>query len=679
MQRLATNGLESVKKNDQVAGNVTRFVQGFASLLTAISGFLLSIPRGLKRLGLSVAAFGAVALLGAVAMALLLDRDAVRVAVEAQVRAATGMELTTAGPIRVSLFPTPTATFRDVRLGKKDEPAVTVEELTANLRLLALALQRFEIADLILSSPRIVVRRGPDGLSNWEPLIERLERQMKAGVRDDAVLFSEVRIRDGELSYRDDIRRLSETLTGIDVSLAWPAISRSFAATGEFNWRGERIDGGIAIANFASALSGERSGMRLRFASTPLKLAFDGTIANAATLGIDGNLTADSTSLREALRWAGHDVPAGAGFGRFSLKARANATETSIALTNVNVELDGNVAEGVMSYGGDGRQTLQGTLAAEALDVTPYMSTVRMMAGGSRDWSRQPFDLRGLSSNDLDLRLSAARMTIGKTSIGRTALGLNVRNGTLTLSVGEAQLFGGVAKGSFNVTRADTRADVKAQFQLSDVDLETCLGELFSMRRIAGKGTLGVTLEASGANPFGLAQSLDGRATLTGLNGALTGFNIEQLLKRLERRPLSGAGDFRSGRTPYDKLTVALRLNDGIATTEDVRLDGPTVQLSLSGATSLPSREFDLKGVASLVPPAGAARTFELPFVIQGPWDDPLILPDSESLLRRSPASAPLLDAVRDRRARDTVKSAIERLTGQRTAPAQPEAKGGTQ
>jgi AsmA protein len=301
------------------------------------------------------------------------------------------------------------------------------------------------------------------------------------------------------------------------------------------------------------------------------------------------------------------------------------------------------------------------------------------MAGGSRDWNRQPFDLRGLTGNDLDLRLSATRMTIGKTSIGRTALGLNVRDGALMLSVGEAQLFSGVAKGSFNVTRGDAKADVKAQFQLTDVDLEACLGELFGMRRIAGKGTLGVTLEAAGANPFALAQSLDGRATLTSQSGALTGFNIEQLLKRLERRPLSGAGDYRSGRTPYDKLNVVLRLNDGIATTEDVRLDGPTVQLALTGAASIPTREFDLKGVASLVPPAGATRTFELPFVIQGPWDDPLILPDSESLLRRSPASAPLLDAVRDRRARDAVKSAIERLTGGQRPAEAPETKSSTE
>ena len=626
----------------------------------------MPIPRGLKRLGLSVAVLATAALVAVVAVALLLDRDAVRAAVDAQVRAATGMELTVGGPIRVSLLPTPTVTFRAVSIGDAAKPALSVDELTANLRMLPLALQRFEIADLILSNPHIVVSRDTDGLSNWEPLIERLEGQLKTG-SGDAATFSEVRIRNGALTYRDEVRRISETATAIDVSLAWPSIASSFAATGEFNWRSERIDGSVSIANFASAVSGTRSGLRARLSSAPVKLAFDGTVEN---LALEGNLTVDSASLRETLRWAGHDLPAGAGFGRFSLKARANATETSIALANVNVELDGNVAEGVMSYGSDRRRTLQGTLAAEALDVTPYISTIRMMAGGSRDWNRQPFDLRGLSGSDLDLRLSAGRMTVGKTKIGRTALGLNLRNDALMLSVGEAQVFGGVAKGSFNVARSDIMADVKAQFQLDNVDLEACLGELFGMRRVAGRGNLAVTLEAAGANPFGLAQSLDGRATLTSQNGALTGFNIEQLLRRLERRPLSGAGDYRSGRTPFDKLTVALRLNDGIATTEDVRMDGPTVQLTLAGATSIPLREFDLKGTASLVPAAGATRTFELPFVIQGPWDDPLIVPDSESLLRRSPASAPLLDAVKDRRARDAVKSAIERLTGgQRPAP----------
>ena len=82
----------------------------------------------------------------------------------------------------------------------------------------------------------------------------------------------------------------------------------------------------------------------------------------------------------------------------------------------------------------------------------------------------------------------------------------------------------------------------------------------------------------------------------------------------------------------------------------------------MTGTASVPAREYDMKGVASLIS-ANAAPSFDLPFVVQGPWDDPLIFPDPESLIRRSPASAPLLDAVKDRKTRDAVRSVLERFT----------------
>ena len=270
----------------------------------------------------------------------------------------------------------------------------------------------------------------------------------------------------------------------------------------------------------------------------------------------------------------GQSVPGSGGFGRFALKARANVVGASVALTNVNVELDGNVAEGVMTVANNGRQTLQATLAAGALDFTPYISTFRLLASGARDWNRQLFDLNALSSTDLDMRLSAAKVTVGPTKLGRTAFGANLRGGALALSVGEAQVYGGIAKGSFGIARSDAVADVKAQFQFTDVDLQACASELFGINKLSGRGNLSVSLVASGASPFGLASSIDGTATLTGHDGAISGFNVEQLLKRLERRPLSGGGNFRNGSTPYDNLTVSVKFNDGVATAEDVRLEG---------------------------------------------------------------------------------------------------------
>jgi AsmA protein len=173
-------------------------------------------------------------------------------------------------------------------------------------------------------------------------------------------------------------------------------------------------------------------------------------------------------------------------------------------------------------------------------------------------------------------------------------------------------------------------------------------------------------MEASGADMLGLTRTVGGSATLVATRGALTGVNVEQLLRRLERRPLSGGGEFRSGRTPFDKLAITLRLVDGTASLEDVQLDGPSVKLALAGSAAIPTRELDLKGIATLIGSPSAANStaaFELPFVVRGPWEDPIMLPDADSLIRRSGAAAPLLEAVRGGRAREAVRSAIEQLT----------------
>lgn len=606
----------------------------------------LTMAQGMKRLGTPIAALLGIVLIALIATSWLINRDALRKAVEAQIRDVTGLELNVAGSIDISVLPASYISFRDVGLkgGGTSAPALQVDVLTANLRLLPLLLQRFEISDLTLLRPRIHVSLKPDGESNWTPFIQTIARTMKPGA-ENQVSFSEIRIQDGVLDYEDAATHATEKFEDIDLSLAWPSISRSFAATGQFDWRGERVDGSISFSDFVAALSGDRSGLKARIASAPLKLAFDGSVANRTSPMMEGTLTIDSPSLRNALRWTGQPQPASGGFGRFALKARANVVGPSIALTNVNVELDGNTAEGVMTYANNGRQTLQATLAADALDFTPYISTFRLLASGARDWNRQLFDLNGLSTTDLDMRLSAAKLTVGPTKLGRTAIGANLRNGTLALSVGEAQVYGGIAKGSFGIARSDTVADIKAQFQFTDVDLQACATELFGLNKLSGRGNINVSLFASGSSPFGLVQSLDGSATVTGHDGAISGFNAEQLLKRLERRPLSGGGNFRSGSTPYNNLTIAVKFSDGIATAEDIRIEGPAAKITLTGTASVPTREYDMKGVASL----NTASGFQLPFMVQGPWDDPLIFPDPESLIRQSPAASPFLDLLKQR------------------------------
>ena len=624
----------------------------------------MTAATGFKRLGFALLAVLAVGTGALVAASYLISADAVRQQVLGEIRAVTGLNPIMRGRTTVSLFPSGSVSFADVMLGDAKRPALTAERLTARLRFFPLLLGRVEIADVALERPTIAVDLEPNGRSNWSGLIEALTRsQSKDAQRVPA--FSEMRIDNGTVVIRGNERKIGETLTDVEFSLAWPSISKSFGASGRFFWHGEPLDMTLTLGDFPAALAGDRTGMKLRIAGSPIKAAFEGAISVKPTLKIEGTFAADTASLRNALIWAGQRPLPGGGFGHFAIKAQTNVRGGTIGLSNVNVELDGNTAEGVLTFATDGRKTLQGTLASDALDLTPYVSTVRLLTVNQREWNNTPITLDGLSGIDFDMRLSAANVVMANAKLGRTAIGANLRGGHLVVTVGEAQAYGGVIKGSLTLANFDGGVDVKSQLQFTDVDLESCLGQLFGLHRLEGSGNLAFAVEGSGDSVLAVTHTLSGTASLNGQNGALAGLNVEQLLRRLERRPLSGGGEFRSGRTPFEKIAMALKISRGTVTVEDVKIEGSAVRLALAGSASIPARELDLKGTAALVAASKPeAAAFELPFIVQGSWDDPIMLPDPEALIRRSGAAAPLLNAVRDRRARDAARSVIERLTG---------------
>jgi AsmA protein len=619
----------------------------------------------IKRLAIVAAAVAAIGIAALLILPFLMPAETVREAVKAEIRAVTGLDPVLRGEASVSLFPTGSVSFDDVSLGdnRTGAPALTAERVVARLRFFPFLTGRIEIADVSLVRPTIAVIFNADRRSNWSSHIDTLAQNLKPSAEQTAS-FSEIRIEDGTVIVRDEAHKIVETLSNVELALAWPAISKSFAATGRFAWHDQPIDATISFTDFVAALQGDRSGLKVRLAGAPFKFAFDGYISHRPTLKMEGTLAADATSLRDTLQWAGQQPPPGGGFGRFALKAQTNVVGGTIGLSGVNVELDGNSGEGVLTF--DGRQTLQGTLAADGLDLTPYVSTVRLMTSSELGWDTRPIALDGLDGIDVDLRLSAARVNMANVKLGRTAIAANLRGGNLTVAVGESQAFGGVVKGTFGLAKAPPGAELKAQLQFANVDLDQCLGELFGLRKLEGKGNLGFAIDSSGGNVYDLTKSLNGTANLSSQKGAITGLNVEQWLRRIERRPLSG-GEFRNGKTPYDSLTVNLKISQGVANVEEVRMTGQSVGLALTGTASIPDRELDLRGTATLL--SSSTSTFELPFMVQGPWGDLNMLWDPLSRMQRSGAAAPLLDEVR-KNGPPAVRQAIERFT-RGAAPAQ--------
>ena len=634
----------------------------------------VTAATGLKRLAIAAAGVIAAAFVTLVALSFLIPATAVRDAVRAEIHAVTGLDPSLGDEVSLSLFPSGTVRFRNVLLGneRSAEPAVAADELTARLRYFPLLAGRVEIADVTLVRPVINITLSATGQTNWSGLMVALAHALQPNPGRTAS-FSEIGIQNGTVVVHDESKNATERLEDVNFQVAWPSISRSFGANGRFTWNKEPVEASLTLSDFLAALTGEHSGVKLRVTSAPLNVAFDGAATDQPTLKLDGTLDVEAPSLRDALRWTGKSKLPFGGFGRFALRARSDIGGGMASLSNVNVELDDNSAEGALTLATEGHRLVQGTLAADALDLTPYVSGVRLLARDENNWDRLPIELNGFDDFNLDLRLSAASIKVGNAQLGRTAVGATMHDGKLDLTIGESQAFGGTAKGTLGIASAKNGVAVNSNMQFLDVDLENCLGQIFGVHKVQGRGNLAFNLNGAGNSVMAVTHALDGTATLNASSGALTGIDVEQLLRRLERRPLSGSGDFRQGRTPFDQLAVNLKVENGMVSVEDMHISGPSVKLAVGGQASVPSRDLDLKGVATLVSNS-SAEEFDLPFVVQGPWSDPIMMPDPESLIRRSGAAAPLLNAAKSYNASDAVRSVIDQLLAAPPAPATPPA-----
>src|ERR1700691_2458144 len=381
---------------------------------------LVTAAAGLKRLVIIIAAAAAVAILALVTLSFAIPASAVRDAVAREIHTVTGLDPVLSGDVSVSLFPSGRVTFHNVLLSSdhSGDPGLVADELTAHLRYFPLLSGHIEISDVSLVRPTITVTVGPDGASNWSGLISSLARALEPDPNRTAS-FSEIGIHEGVVvghsNYGGAV--VTDRLDEVDFQLAWPSISRSFGAKGRFVWHDQPVEASFALSDFLAALTGERSGFKMRLSSAPLKVTFDGGARDQTALKVDGMLGVEFSSLREALRWAdARQLPFG-GFGRFALRAESSMADGIVSMSGVNVELDGNVAEGAMTLSTD-RHTIQGTLAADALDLTPYVSGIHLLAEHDRNWDQLPLGVDGFDNVNLDLRLSAANVKISNAQLG---------------------------------------------------------------------------------------------------------------------------------------------------------------------------------------------------------------------------------------------------------------------
>ncbi|HET7716305.1 MAG TPA: AsmA family protein [Bauldia sp.] len=599
-------------------------------------------PRGTRRLAAIVLAV--VAVIGAVAVSLpfLISSDAVRKRIADQVTYFTGRTFTFSGETRLRLFPYLTVRLENVRLanpiGMEGAPFISADAMMGKLEILPLLAGRLEFAEFRLVNPEINLAVDAAGNPNWildQGVVGALAAKGDSERPGDDpsppspradVSLGRFLVRNGTVNYSDARNGANEVLTDVSVDFNWRSTVEAARGRGTFLWRGEPVAFSGEIKTPLTLLAGGESPLAIAAEAAPATLSFEGMARQFDGMQIEGTASVLVPSVARFGAWTGAALGEAPPVGAVSVAGRVSWTAATLSISEARIDLDGNAGEGALSASiVDGKPNLQGTLDFARLDFNPFVAALSASLGPGGTWDRDAIRLPLLDALDLDLRVSAGQGVASGIEVGPLAASFLVRQGVLSVEVGEAHLGEGMVEASLAVSMDGDVLSATASLAFDGVPAET-VTSLFGFAGVTGTGDANGDFSAEGATWGDLVASLSGSASIALADGTLPGIDLARLPEMIVD-PAVPAG----GSTAFTNASSTLAIVDGVAATDDLRIEGPGYALNLAGRAFLADDTVEARGVLTVL---GEAPR-EVPFLISGPWSAPHLQPDLGAPLPR--------------------------------------------
>ncbi|HEU0203580.1 MAG TPA: AsmA-like C-terminal region-containing protein, partial [Burkholderiaceae bacterium] len=258
--------------------------------------------------------------------------------------------------------------------------------------------------------------------------------------------------------------------------------------------------------------------------------------------------------------------------------------------------------------------------------------------GGGK--SEAPAKKEGASDEKIDLAALRNLNLSGEARIGHLQLrGIKADNlrvvakagkGRLDLAPIGAQLYEGAFAGSASAVAGDNRLGLDAQ--LVNVSINPLLKDAAEQDLLEGRGNVKLAVTTSGATAAAMKRALDGAATIVVRDGALRGINIAQKLRDAGALLSGGVASARAGgpeKTDFSELSVNFKIDNGIATSDDLSMKSPLLRLAGNGQVNLVENTLDYTARISVVGTLKGqdGRTLDelrgvtVPLKLAGPFD----------------------------------------------------------
>jgi uncharacterized protein involved in outer membrane biogenesis len=494
----------------------------------------------------------------------------------ARVKAATGRDLTVAGPVEIAYSLQPRVVLHRVSFANapwaKTPAMFAADRVEAEIALLPLLSRRFEVVEFALVDPVITLETDAQGRGNWEfARAAQPGGATSSGASSNAAAalgIGSFEIRNGQLTYRNGASG-QVTSASIDrMSLR----ARDLASPIAVDFRG-------AVAGVPIVVSGDLGAADLWLRErAPYPVAMKGEV-NGKAVRVDAKIVRDaSTTLLRDLSLAYGSVK-GTGSVRIVEAAGKKRYVVDFHVPSLTVaDLSGvSVASNAPASGKAGTTAV----AAPARYVIP-------------DTPLPPLPLAGTESegsivvDDVVLRDGAHLRRVD------TKFTTNANGADATFDIGEA--FGGSLRGRLRVDGDAKAPRVRLSIEAHDLDLPALASRAGIEREVhGGRVRANVDIDGRGASPHAIASTMSGSILAVSGPASLgrgTGHREDALAQ------LVGALDPLQGVDSATQLRCAvfrLPLSNGIAQVDrSIAVETAKLSASASGTVNFRDETLDL-------------------------------------------------------------------------------------
>jgi AsmA protein len=483
----------------------------------------------------------------------------------------------------------------------------------------------------------------------------------------------DVRVLDGMVRYSDARTGAAKHVTAVNLRVGLNGSARPTQMSGGFIWFGEPVSLEASVEGRDKASA--HADIRLR--SRALEAAYNGRLSLAGAMKLDGRLTANAPSSDALVRWAkGAELRMEPGAGA-AIDGRVKLSGALLELADASITAFGTTATGSVSVdvsqpkpvvradlklavldfdrarapsGAAGQPPLAPkAVADEARSIddllkrpdeegTKAEGPVAQPHGHrsevSQERTARPFDLSILRLADLDGRFDIGRLRWRDLEVAPLRLTATISDGKLVVNATDAHLYGGRGKAVLGVEPKGDGAAVSLDTTIDGVATQTLLKDLLGFDWLDGRGRLMLALSGEGVSEKQIVDGLQGRAEIKVAEGALVGWDLNQMLRGLRQGNLPATDRNRSARTSFGELTGSFAIADGVAQNEDLKVTGQAVNLSGSGSIVYRDRTINYTVRPKLAEAAGGLEDIEIPVRIYGAWDKPVLSPNLDGVLK---------------------------------------------